>query len=194
MTIFSPSVSADPTRFTQATARPMVSASVGSYVTRPAGPATESARAARAHRCPYPRPMRRGRAIALALVGAAAVAAVVALLVPTHPERGLLTLVGRLLPPGSLADGSPLWWAFESVGNVALFVPVGIGAALILGPARGLFVAVVVSAACELAQHWIPDRNASLSDVLLNSIGAAVGVALAVAVRSRTARRQATRA
>ncbi len=81
----------------------------------------------------------------------------------------------------------------ESFANVLLFVPVGLlfglmvplrwwPIALLLGPA--------LSAAIELAQRSLLEaRYATLEDVIANSIGATVGVFLAVVLRAAVAAR-----
>lgn len=81
----------------------------------------------------------------------------------------------------------------ESSANVLLFVPVGLlfglmvplrwwPIALLLGPA--------LSAAIELAQRYLLEaRYATLEDVIANSIGATIGVFLAVVLRAAVAAR-----
>jgi VanZ family protein len=81
----------------------------------------------------------------------------------------------------------------ESFANVLLFVPVGLlfglmvplrwwPVALLLGPA--------LSAAIELAQRYLLEaRYATLEDVIANSIGATIGVFLAVVLRAAVAAR-----
>lgn len=72
----------------------------------------------------------------------------------------------------------------EDVGtilNVVLFVPVGFALGLLTtSPRRALAIAIGASALIEIIQ-LIPTlgRQASLSDVLTNAAGAAVGVGLA---------------
>lgn len=128
-----------------------------------------------------PRARIAAAAIAVALVVLAALVA------PTHPEAGFLRWAGRLAPGGTIDPLSPTWWVLEDLGNVALFFPVGTVIALLLPPVRSLLVSMMFSAGCELAQLWIPTRQASVLDVVMNSIGAAAGVALIVLVRRRRA-------
>ncbi len=68
----------------------------------------------------------------------------------------------------------------DAVRNVILFVPLG----LALGFAtrawvRAFIAAALLSAFVEFIQQWLPGRDPSLGDILTNSTGAAVGLALA---------------
>lgn len=79
----------------------------------------------------------------------------------------------------------------EDLANIALFVPLGFALAAVL-PRRAwllaLPVCVAVTAAVEMSQAAIPGRVPDLSDVALNSIGAAlgcVGLALVRALHRR---------
>jgi len=72
---------------------------------------------------------------------------------------------------GALADG---------VLNAALFLP--LGAALSVAgsrPWRTIALGALLSCGVETAQFVIPGRDPSLSDVLFNTLGSALGVALA---------------
>jgi glycopeptide antibiotics resistance protein len=110
-----------------------------------------------------------------------------------HPEAGFLRWAGRFAPGGAISPFSTTWWVLEDLGNVALFAPVGAVLALLLPPVRALLLAVAFSAGCELAQLLIPERQASVLDVAMNSIGAAAGVAVVLLVRRRrTAQARAT--
>lgn len=74
--------------------------------------------------------------------------------------------------------GSP----FEFAANVAMFVPVGVLFAMLAGPRRWPLAVVgagAVSLAIELAQIPIADRISDPRDLLANTGGAAIGVALA---------------
>lgn len=75
----------------------------------------------------------------------------------------------------------------DVVGNVLLFVPVGLvlaGAA----PARhragrfvlGTVAAAILSTLIEAAQLWLPSRATDVDDVLFNTLGAAMGALLLV--------------
>jgi glycopeptide antibiotics resistance protein len=89
------------------------------------------------------------------------------LLVTLTPAHGSNELHLR---PWSEAD------AFNTVGNVLLFVPFGVALAL-LGRSRRATVGagLALSAAVELAQLAIPGRTTSTADVVLNGLGAALG-------------------
>ncbi|MCU1437732.1 MAG: hypothetical protein JWP66_819 [Naasia sp.] len=81
----------------------------------------------------------------------------------------------------------------EFAANIAMFVPVGFLIALGLA-ARFAWLALllgpVLSAALELAQKLLlPERYASVLDVLANSLGALVGFVIAVLLRLLVARR-----
>jgi len=83
------------------------------------------------------------------------------------PPRMLCVLCGD----GALADG---------VLNAALFLP--LGAALTVAgwrPRRIIALGALLSCGVETAQLVIPGRDPSLSDVLFNTLGEALGVALA---------------
>ncbi|MGD9101607.1 MAG: VanZ family protein [Anaerolineae bacterium] len=75
----------------------------------------------------------------------------------------------------------------DLMGNVAVFVPLGIGlAALLHRPSRGRRASLalcVLGGAClsltiELVQFSMPSRAADSGDLLLNSLGTALGAAL----------------
>jgi len=69
--------------------------------------------------------------------------------------------------------------------NVLAFVPFGIiGTRLGWQPSRVIVVAAAVSALTELSQLFSPGRFPSITDVILNTSGALLGVAFAVAVRN----------
>lgn len=83
----------------------------------------------------------------------------------------------------------------EFSANVLLFIPVGILFGLIV-PLRWWPVAFLLgpllSAGIEVAQRFLLDaRYASLSDVVANSIGASIGVLLAVSLRGMVHARDA---
>lgn len=84
----------------------------------------------------------------------------------------------------------------DFIANIGFFVPLGvIGAALL--PWRMWWLAIPVGAALsgaiELGQAlFLPQRYASLTDVLANTIGVVLGALVAAAIRV-TARRAASR-
>lgn len=74
------------------------------------------------------------------------------------------------------------FWVGQLIGNLLLLLPVGllgpIAFPAINGWGRILIVAVVLSAAIELAQLQIPNRSADVDDMLVNVLGAVIGYAL----------------
>lgn len=82
--------------------------------------------------------------------------------------------------------------ALEAVANIGMFVPLGALVVPTLPPqsqrARTVLVVATGAGACfsttiELVQLGIPGRFATLQDVLMNTIGAAVGAGLVVGIR-----------
>lgn len=88
------------------------------------------------------------------------------------------------------AHGLPVWFGYNHVefsANVAMFVPIGFLAALLL-PRKAwwvlIFLGSFISGAIELAQQaFLPARFAEPRDVLANSLGALVGAVIAIALR-----------
>jgi glycopeptide antibiotics resistance protein len=78
----------------------------------------------------------------------------------------------------------------DVAGNVAVFVPIGLALAGVLGglpDRRRLWIAVALGAALsigiELVQLIIPSRATDVDDVLFNTIGTALGAICIVAAR-----------
>jgi hypothetical protein len=73
----------------------------------------------------------------------------------------------------------------DAIVNTVLFIPLGVGLGLTGWPGRRPYVTgALFSASLELSQLFIPGRDASLADVLFNTLGTAVGVlAVRTAVR-----------
>lgn len=68
----------------------------------------------------------------------------------------------------------------EPLGNVVLFIPVGL--LLVLHMRRawpGTLAAVAISASVEIVQLLIPSRVTSVRDIVANTIGATVGALVA---------------
>ncbi|HAM26867.1 MAG TPA: VanZ family protein [Microbacteriaceae bacterium] len=88
-------------------------------------------------------------------------------------------------------NGIPGWFGYNKLefsANIVMFVPIGFLAALIL-PVRTWWLALVIcplfSTGIELTQGaFLAARFASVTDVLSNSIGAVVGVLVAVILRA----------
>lgn len=69
------------------------------------------------------------------------------------------------------------------VGNVALFVPTGLLAGLLFRPRRAAFLlAPVLSTCIEITQSYA-GLSADIDDIILNTLGGAIGVAAAMITR-----------
>jgi glycopeptide antibiotics resistance protein len=109
---------------------------------------------------------------------------------PTTVDNGLDPYIERLLRK-LWSKGVPTFvdYSFiEFVANIAFFVPVGFLLAL-LSSRRWMWFAVVggalLSGAVETSQAlFLPDRVASVGDVVANSAGALLGCLVAVTVRA----------
>lgn len=118
---------------------------------------------------------------------------------PTPVDRPFESVIARVL--GELHEhGMPAFIGYgflEFSANVALFVPAGLIFALLLPVRRWpvmFLCGPVLSFAVELAQATLlPARYATSSDVLANSVGAALGVAIALAARFMAGRRRVRR-
>src|SRR4026209_2826376 len=96
-------------------------------------------------------------------------------------------LFETLLPESGHPFGSHLCLVCGELGgvdsllNVLLFVPLGVGLALRgINWNRSILMACAVSVAVETAQLlFVPGRDATLGDVVTNTVGAALGFALA---------------
>ena len=116
----------------------------------------------------------------------------------------VLVTHGSLYPwrfqwPGSLAAAwsrlmhQSSWWTGlgDVAGNVVLFVPVGLLGLMLFDASRlgslqrGLLVlvgGVVFAFALQVAQLFVPARDAALSDVVWNTLGLVLGLLLASVV------------
>ena len=104
-----------------------------------------------------------------------------------RPSLTSLTCSTPSVPRGSAARS---FCMRNARGNVALFFPLGLLIPFIWPPlrlARALGIVISVSAGIELAQYlthvWV-HRTADVNDVILNSVGAAVGLVLAYLLRA----------
>ncbi|MBK7925306.1 MAG: VanZ family protein [Gemmatimonadetes bacterium] len=71
----------------------------------------------------------------------------------------------------------------DAVLNVALFVPLGLALAAMGHPIRALLLVFLTTVSVEFAQyHWLIGRDASLRDILTNSLGGGIGVLCAGAI------------
>jgi glycopeptide antibiotics resistance protein len=104
------------------------------------------------------------------------------------PSSSSIVWMSDLL--GSL--GAPAWMSaavVEFVANVAMFLPLSfLGSFLIptWGWKRWLLIGFCGSAVIELAQSVVlPDRSATVLDVVANTLGALLGATLVLPVRDR---------
>ncbi|MEO8263374.1 MAG: VanZ family protein [Pseudolysinimonas sp.] len=140
------------------------------------------------------------RVVLLIVAGVAVLAG--ALLVGLLPDRVDGGVAGpiRAFIDRLQASGAPVWVNYDLVdfvANIAFFVPIGLVAALLL-PWRVWWLAIPIGAALstalELGQAlFLPQRYASATDVLANTLGAVVGALIAAAIRSVRMRRAPSR-
>jgi glycopeptide antibiotics resistance protein len=111
-----------------------------------------------------------------------------------HPNLASLTCSSATLPSGSTAQA---FCVRNARGNVMLFFPLGILLPLVwrrLRFWRGLQIAIALSSSIELVQYlsrtWI-NRTADVNDVILNGLGASLGLALVFLLRLRRGTRPA---
>ncbi|MFC8190575.1 VanZ family protein [Cellulomonas sp. NPDC057328] len=120
------------------------------------------------------------RVVVAALVAyLAAVAAVT--MTPGRTYDGSLGAVRTVL--AWLAErGVPLPFELvEAVANVVMFVPFGVLVGLLLGLRRWwavLLLALATTVTIETVQRVLPDRFSTVQDVVMNTLGGAIGLAL----------------
>lgn len=128
----------------------------------------------------------------LSSVGVAAYAVFVlaVTMVPTPVDKGLNSSIDKVL--GKLHQhGLPVWFQYEQLeftANIAFFVPLGFFLALLV-PLRVWWLAILVgpvfSLGIEFTQRlFLPERFASVGDIVANSIGSLIGTVLAFALRA----------
>jgi VanZ like family len=131
--------------------------------------------------------LRRPAAVALAIYGV--VLAVVGFF-PTPVDRDASPWI-RAFVAAVRDHGGPWWFDYgliEFTANIALFVPFGVLAAFAAGPRR-VWLAVLagasVSVLIEVVQWLVlPERFPSVLDVVANTIGTAIGAAIAFGVQA----------
>jgi glycopeptide antibiotics resistance protein len=111
-----------------------------------------------------------------------------------HPNLASLTCSSATLPRGSTARAFCL---HNAKGNVMLFFPLGILIPLVWRRLRfwsGIQIAIALSCSIELVQYlsmaW-SNRNADVNDVILNVLGAGLGLVLVFLLRLRSGTRPA---
>ena len=137
--------------------------------------------------------MTRRHRFALAGFLATLAAILLITLTPTPVDAGradwveaVLTLLHGMGVPASFG-----YTQLEFTANIVMFIPLGAFLALLLPRSRrpiGFIALPLLSVASELVQLFLlPERHATLADVLANSIGAWIGLA-AVIVATRQCR------
>ncbi|MDJ0347984.1 VanZ family protein [Cryobacterium sp. PH29-G1] len=83
--------------------------------------------------------------------------------------------------------GVPAWLGYNTIefgANIALFIPVGLLIVVLAGSHRwwfGPLIGTLVSCAIELGQLvFLPERFATVNDVVANGLGASLGTLLAL--------------
>ena len=111
-----------------------------------------------------------------------------------RPNLASLTCSSAILPRGSTARA---FCVHNARGNVMLFIPLGILIPLVWRRLRfwsGVQIAIALSSSIELVQYllraWI-NRSADVNDVVLNVLGASLGLALVFLLRLRPGTRPA---
>jgi glycopeptide antibiotics resistance protein len=130
----------------------------------------------------------RVRLVSLVLAAYVGLVAVITL-TPTHFDRPFGPYIDKLLVKLH-EHGLPQWFGYGDVqflANVAMFLPLGFLAALLL-PRKAwwvlLFLGTAFSSAIEFAQSlYLPARYSDPLDVVANSLGALVGAVIAITLR-----------
>ncbi len=106
-----------------------------------------------------------------------------------HPNLASLTCSSATLPRGSTARA---FCVRNARGNFMLFFPLGILIPLVwrrLRFWRGIQIAIALSFSIELVQYlsraWGSNRTVDVNDVILNSLGACLGLGLVFLLRLR---------
>ena len=102
-----------------------------------------------------------------------------------------LHALGRRFLQGSLATSTPSHsLTLDTVVNFIGFMPFGAALAIVLRPRAPrriilitLFIGFALSLTIELTQAWMPSRDSSLRDLLLNTAGAPLGAWLWIVAR-----------
>lgn len=115
---------------------------------------------------------------------------------PQPLDAGQESMIFRIV--AVLQRVEPLAWVrystIEFAANVLMFVPIGLFLLLLLGRRRWLVAVVagaLLSGAIEFAQLFLPARVSDPRDLLANSVGALLGVLVALVVTWPAAWRRA---
>ncbi|RBY87414.1 VanZ family protein [Blastococcus sp. TF02A-26] len=95
---------------------------------------------------------------------------------------------------GEVTDGALSAGAIEAGANIAVFVPLGFLLCQAFPAVRRSLMwllCVTASAGIEAYQYLLPGRDASVRDVVMNGLGAALGVLLSWVLDGVLARRRA---
>ena len=109
---------------------------------------------------------------------------------PTPLDQGYEASINKLFSV-LYRNGVPLWFGYnklEFTANILMFVPLGFLVALLL-PARIWWLALVICPAMSIAIELVQSvalsaRFATALDVVANSIGAVIGILVAVIIRA----------
>jgi glycopeptide antibiotics resistance protein len=108
-----------------------------------------------------------------------------------YPNLASLTCSSAILPR---APNARTFCVQNAAGNVLLFFPLGILLPLVwtrLRFWRGIQVAIALSISIELVQYLSSYRSADVNDVILNGLGACLGLVLVYLLRLRQGTRSA---
>jgi glycopeptide antibiotics resistance protein len=102
-----------------------------------------------------------------------------------HPNLASLTCSSAILPS---APNARAFCVQNLAGNVLLFFPFGILLPLVWRPLRfwrGIQIAIAFSISIEIIQYLSGYRSADVNDVILNALGACLGLVLVYLLRLR---------
>jgi len=86
----------------------------------------------------------------------------------------------RSSPPFSFDLRAEHRWLADGILNLCLFVPLGIAVGWnSRSRVRAVFLGLLLSTTVEIAQTIVPGRDPALSDIIFNTVGAAVGALIA---------------
>jgi|SRR5690554_921576 len=106
--------------------------------------------------------------------------------------RGFLHRLIRFISGDNTLD----WITYalvEFTANIALFIPVGVLFVLMLGRRRwwlAVILGIALTVSIEAAQLVLPDRVTDPRDVVSNSIGSTIGVAIVLVASAVRAKRE----